>query len=521
MVRDFYGIDLGTSNSTICSIDEHGQPRPFQVGQGESYTLPSVVYYPENREPVVGDKAKNTIIAFPSRCVQHIKREMGNPNYHRIIDDKDLKPEDVSAEILKKLVAQANKRRVENGEEPVFNVVVSIPAKFGHFERQRTIKAVELAGLNLISLVHEPTAAALSFGIKKQDNKTFIVYDLGGGTFDVNVMRVGENHLRILAKGGDLHCGGIDWDTAIVRMGLREINKESSVEILRNNDRFESFLKSDEGQAMLASAESVKIDLCDPDNEGDCAFTFKYEGMLETVIINQDEFFDNTNPLVLRTIRKTEEVIQEAGIKDIEEIDEIIMVGGSSYMPQIETAIRRAFKIKNIHRQEPGLAISKGAAIFADLQEDWADTIGSESREAAPEQGAKLSPKASPTTEATRTLEQSPTTIAKKPRSRVEVKNHAPKITIDEIGGQSYGICYADRGRYNVYNLINKSDPLVLKRVFDQFVTKLPNQRFIDIDIREYDLNDKVVRESQIPSKRIAPNACSFSCRACWHEDSS
>jgi len=94
--------------------------------------------------------------------------------------------------------------------------------------------------------------------------------------------------------------------------------------------------------------------------------------------------------------------------------------------------------------------------------------------------------------------------IAKKPRSRVEVKNHTPKFTIDEIGGQSYGICYADRGRYNIYNLINKTDPLVLKRVFDQFVTKLPNQRFIDIDIREYDLNDKVVRENQISSNRIA-----------------
>ena len=112
-------------------------------------------------------------------------------------------------------------------------------------EKRFAIPLGNAIGLNLISLVHEPTAAALSFGIKKQDNKTFIVYDLGGGTFDVNVMRVGENHLRILAKGGDLHCGGIDWDTAIVRMGLREINKESSVEILRNNERFESFLKSD------------------------------------------------------------------------------------------------------------------------------------------------------------------------------------------------------------------------------------------------------------------------------------
>lgn len=508
MMKNFYGIDLGTSNSTICSIDEHGQPRPFQVGQGESYTLPSVVYYPENRDPVVGDKAKNTIIAFPSRCIQHIKREMGNPEYHRIIDGKDLKPEDISAEILKKLVSQANKRRVENGETPVNNVVVSIPAKFGHFERQRTIKAIELAGLNLISLVHEPTAAALSFGIKKQDNKTFIVYDLGGGTFDVNVMKVGENHLKILAKGGDLHCGGIDWDTAIVRMGLRELNKPSAIEVLRSNDRFESFLKSDEGQAMLASAESVKIDLCDPDNEGDCAFTFKFEGALETVTINQDEFFNDTNHLVLRTIKKTEEVIQEAGIKDHEkEIDEIIMVGGSSYMPQIEAAIRRAFKIKNIHRQEPGLAISKGAAIFADLQEDWADTIGTESApiEAATYKQAEAQPAPTMGTKATR--DEDSASIVKRPASRVVVKNHSPKITIDEIGGQSYGICYADRGRYNIYNLINKSDPLVLKRVFDQFVTKLPNQRFIDIDIREYDLNDKVVRENQIPSNRIAPNA--------------
>lgn len=515
MMRNFYGIDLGTSNSTICSIDEHGQPRPFQVGQGESYTLPSVVYYPENRDPVIGDKAKNTIIAFPSRCIQHIKREMGNPDYHRVIDDKDLKPEDISAEILKKLVSQANKRRVENGEDPVINVVVSVPAKFGHFERQRTIKAVELAGLNLISLVHEPTAAALSFGIKKQDNKTFIVYDLGGGTFDVNVMKVGENHLKILAKGGDLHCGGIDWDTAIVRMGLRELKKPSAIEVLRSNDRFESFLKSDEGQAMLASAESVKIDLCDPDNEGDCAFTFKYEGALETVTINQDEFFSETNHLVLRTIKKTEEVIQEAGIKDLEkEIDEIIMVGGSSYMPQIEAAIRRAFKINNIHRQEPGLAISKGAAIYADLlmaEEDWADTIRAETywKEHTPDAAESGSGG-----EAIRTLDQTPTTIAKKSLPKVQVMSYPPELTIDEIGGQSYGICYADKGRYNIYNLINKSDPLVLKRVFDQFVTKRPNQLFIDIDIREYDSNDKIVRENQVPSKRVAPNARLVFCRA-------
>jgi len=514
MTRDFYGIDLGTSNSTISSIDEHGQPKPFQVGQGESYMLPSVVYYPENRDPVVGDKAKNTVIAFPSRCVQHIKREMGNPDYHRQIDGRDLKPEDVSAEILKKLVSQANKRKEENGEAPVYNVVVSIPAQFGHNERQRTIKAVELAGLKLISLVHEPTAAALSFGVKKQDNKTFIVYDLGGGTFDVNVMRVGENHLKILAKGGDLHCGGIDWDTAIVRMGLRGLNKASSNELLRSNESFESFLRGNDGQSMLASAESVKIDLCDPDNEGDSAFTFRFEDKLETVIINQDEFFDNTNPLVLRTIQKTEEVIREAGIKDLEkEIDEIIMVGGSSYMPQIESAIRNAFKIKNVHRQEPGLAISKGAAIYAELlitEGDWADTIGSEVKDRANAPRPEFSPQTTavlPQEESTRTPDKTPTTIAKKPRFSTKVTNHTPAVTIEEIGGQSYGICYADRGHYYIYNLISKSDPLVLKRVFEQFVTKLPNQRFIDLDIREYESNTLILRECNVKSRRVAPNA--------------
>lgn len=519
-MKDFYGIDLGTTNSVISTLDSYGVPVAFQIGRRESFAVPSVVYYPKGKAPVVGQLARNMIETDPARCIRHIKREMGNEGFTKIIDGEEKSPEIVSADILRDLVKRANMKRHEQGLPAVYDVVVSIPAKYGDLERKRTIRAVELAGLNLISLVHEPTAAALNFGIRRGDRKTFIVYDLGGGTFDVNIMRVDGNELRILAKCGDLHCGGVDWDAEIVRMALAVLANEQKVPealgILGSPDGFRKFIQSDEGQAMLALAEEVKINLCDEQCLGDYDFTFTLGGT-RTVRIYKDQFINNTSPLVSRTIEKMEEAVREADIPmdNIEqEVDEIIMVGGSSYMPQIERAVGHRFNIRNIHRQEPGLAIAKGAALYADLRDRlWADTV----QEPASRKGASCDevPATLPKTESlplhsavSEPCAPAPAIPPEKPGVSVVVRHADPPIRIHEIGGRSYGVLARYGKRMVIYNIIKMSDDIeITKEVKGVFVTNRADQKYIDLDIREYDSNEMMVNFDSVRSKCITPKA--------------
>lgn len=522
-MRPFYGIDLGTTNSVICTLDDVGMPYVYHIGRQNTFSVPSVVWYQKGQKPVVGHLAKNYLPAHPELCVQYIKREMGSESFKRIINGEEKTPQTVSADILRDLVEKANAVREENGEAPVFDVVVSIPAKFGDIERRHTIEAIEAAGLKLIALVHEPTAAALSFGVRKEDNKTFIVYDLGGGTFDVNIMRVSGNKLRILAKGGDLQCGGIDWDKEIVKlalMGLATSGDSSAISILQNQAaRFNEFITTDEGQAMLAKAEDIKISISDPDCHNDLDFIFTFNGKTNTVRIQRDKFIANTSGLVSKTIKAMEETIREAGIAidDLEnQVDEIIMVGGSSYMPQIETAIRARFNVRSIHRQEPGLAIAKGAALYAGLRDNvWANTISEVSEETRT--SARTSP-AETTTTPSRNDNQSPASAIPSTNS-TPVQNHPQptstpagplvreRLEIEELGGHSYGIAFQNGRYFSVYNIILKSDDLVINKVFkDKFKTSQPDLRRIPIDIRENDSSEVIVKEGRL-LRCITPNA--------------
>lgn len=515
-MKNFYGIDLGTTNSLISTIVQDNIPIAFQIGRQESFAIPSVVYYPKDKEPVVGQLARNMLAMNPERCIQHIKREIGNETYERIIDGNKITPEIVLSDILRDIVKRANKKREEQGLPPVYDVVVSIPAKYGDLERKRTIKAVEIAGLKLIGLVHEPTAAAINFGLQREDNKTFIVYDLGGGTFDVNIMRIKSNELQILSKCGDLHCGGVDWDAEIVRMAIASLANENKLpevrDILRNNETFQQFLQSNEGQAMLALAEEVKINLCDEQCPEDYDFTFTI-GETRTIKIFRDQFFNNTSHLISRTINKMIEAIEEANIpiNNIEhEIDEIIMVGGASYMPQVETAIRNRFKVRNIHRQEPGLAIAKGAALYANMQDrSWANTVR-ETKCSENDDTSDVIPVALPETPSTSIL-----STPHIPEDRIETSRNietqkggnAPWVHIHEIGGRSYGIVARDGKCMVIYNIIKMNDDIeITKEIKGVFVTNRANQKEIDLDVREYDSNAEIVDLYSIKSKRITHN---------------
>lgn len=202
------GIDLGTTFSAVAAIDRHGQPRVLPNLEGKR-TTPSVVYFEEAGGVVVGEMARNQALADPTRTVQFIKREMGDPSFQLNVDGVDYVPEGISALILEKLKSDAE---AHLGTE-VRKAVVSVPAYFKDSQRLATQKAGEIAGLDVVAIINEPTAAAIAYGLARgQDHRHVLVYDFGGGTFDVTILRIEGNEFTVIATDGDSRLGGIDVD---------------------------------------------------------------------------------------------------------------------------------------------------------------------------------------------------------------------------------------------------------------------------------------------------------------------
>lgn len=345
-MSEFYGIDLGTTYSCISVIGDDGRPEVVQNPQGFSAT-PSVVALNEDGTWVVGSSAKSRLGSDPENVVAFIKREMSNPNYKCTLQGKEFTPVEISAQILKYLVDFANKkRRDEEGKDPIYDVAITIPAYFEQLETVRTKEAGEKAGLHVLRLIHEPTAAALSYGFKQKGDKTLLVYDLGGGTFDVSILQF-KNHLaNVLATRGDDKLGGADWDRQIVDMALKEINAN-----------WDDLDKAEQGMIMLA-AETAKIALTE--NE-DYHLTFKYRG-INDVTIRRSDFESSTRQLLLRTQGFVEEALAAAKMNS-SQIDEVIMVGGSSHMPQVPKLLKEIFPNINPKKIDVVTSVSRGAAL--------------------------------------------------------------------------------------------------------------------------------------------------------------
>ena len=222
-MAEFYGIDLGTTYSCIARIDSDSIPQIVSI-RGNQYT-PSAIAFDDNNKMIVGQAAKNNITNNRENTVILIKREMSNKDYTRTINGKTYTPVDISSFILKDLVDEANKQLAaeEDGFQPIYDVVITVPAYFGTLEKERTLAAGKKAGLNVLQLINEPTAAALAYGRKQRADKTLLVYDLGGGTFDVSILRFENWIINTLSTDGDHHLGGADWDRAIVDFALKKI----------------------------------------------------------------------------------------------------------------------------------------------------------------------------------------------------------------------------------------------------------------------------------------------------------
>ena len=355
MPKEVFGIDLGTTYSCIAEISDLDKLPVVIKNTEELQTTPSVVFFDDFDSPIVGGEAKRCMQQNPARTVAFIKREMSNPSYSRTIGGNTVSPVKISAMILKKLVDDANLNREFRGKKAIKDVVITVPAYFGNTERELTKQAGEAAGLNVLALLNEPTAAALSYGANKLEGKTFMIYDLGGGTFDVSIMKVKSGDLVTLSTDGDHHLGGVDWDTELVNYVLSNC---CSVD-----ERYEDIKNTRDGGALILAAEQCKKLLSKHDES---PMRFRYKNRMYTKPIKRSVFEELTADLLQKTIDVVHHAINISTEK-IVNIDEIILVGGSSYMPMVRNILSDEFPDTTIKldQYEPDLAVAKGAAIHA------------------------------------------------------------------------------------------------------------------------------------------------------------
>ena len=352
--RAVYGIDLGTTYSCIAQVDQFDQAIVLRNFEGDA-TTPSVVYFEDENNVLVGKDAKAMLETEPEKAVSFIKREMGNDAaFDKSLNTTPyhLDPSEISALILKKLVKDANDA---NGfPEPIKDVVITCPAYFGNKERMQTKQAGIIAGLNVLSIINEPTAAAIAYGTKVDERKTILVYDLGGGTFDVTIILVNKGAIKVIATGGDHHLGGVDWDTELASYMLDAFNSANDTNFSFDGD---TMLKN----TLLNMAENKKKLLT---GKNKVNVNINWEGKSARFEITRELFDSLTISKLNETIDATNSILEIARKKGFEKIDEFLLVGGSSRMPQVKARIDQEYGV-DARIGDVDEVVAKGAAIYA------------------------------------------------------------------------------------------------------------------------------------------------------------
>ena len=345
------GIDLGTTNSVV-AVMEGGEPTVISTQEGGRLT-PSVVGFSKSGERLVGQLAKRQAISNPDRTISSIKRQMGT-DFRVNIDDKKYSPEEISAMILQKLKEDAEKYLGET----VTQAVITVPAYFSDSQRQATKDAGKIAGLDVLRIINEPTAAALAYGIDKSNDHTVLVYDLGGGTFDVSILEMGDGVFEVKATNGDTRLGGDDFDERIMKWMIGEFKKETGIDL--SVDRMAL-------QRLREASEKAKIELSGvlTTNINLPFITAGSDGPKHLDMnLTRAKFEELTADLVERTMGPTRQALTDSGMT-ANEIDRVILVGGSSRIPAVQEAIKKILG-KEPHRGvNPDECVAVGAAIQA------------------------------------------------------------------------------------------------------------------------------------------------------------
>jgi len=345
------GIDLGTTNSVV-AVMEGGEPTVITNTEGSRLT-PSVVGFSKTDERLVGQLAKRQAVSNPDRTFASIKRHMGT-DYKVTVDSKNYSPQEISAMILQKLKADAEAYLGET----VTQAVITVPAYFNDSQRQATKDAGKIAGLEVLRIINEPTAAALAYGMDKGEEHTILVFDLGGGTFDVSVLELGDGVFEVKATNGNNHLGGDDFDQLVMNWIVEEFKKENSLDLSKDKMAAQRLIEAAEkAKVELSTALSTNINL--PFITADANGPKHLD-----LTLTRAKFDELTASLVEATMEPTRKALQDSGLS-ASDIDKVILVGGSSRIPAVQEAIKKNLA-KEPHRGvNPDECVAIGAAIQA------------------------------------------------------------------------------------------------------------------------------------------------------------
>ena len=343
------GIDLGTTNSCV-AVMEGGEPVVIANAEG-SRTTPSVVAFAKNGERMVGQVAKRQAIQNPDRTIASIKRQMGTD--HKVtVDGKSYTPQEISAMILQKLKADAEAYL----GQPVSEAVITVPAYFNDSQRQATKDAGKIAGLDVKRIINEPTAAALAYGVDKEEDQKIMVYDLGGGTFDVSILDIGDGIIEVLSTAGDTHLGGDDFDQRIMNYLAAEFKKENGIDLTTDKVAM---------QRLKEAAEKAKIELSGvtTSNINLPYITADATGPKHLdVTLTRAKFNELTADLVEKTMVPVRQAMSDAGLS-ASDIAKVLLVGGSSRIPAVQDAVKKITGKDGFKGINPDECVAVGAAI--------------------------------------------------------------------------------------------------------------------------------------------------------------
>jgi molecular chaperone DnaK (HSP70) len=350
-----YGIDLGTTYSCIAYVDEYGKPVVLKNQEGDS-TTPSVVQFVDGQSRVVGKEAKNVSQLYPDSVVAMVKREMGT-TWRKTYEGKEYAPEEISSYILSKVVQDA---AVATGEQ-VTDVVITVPAYFGIAERAATEAAGKIAGLNVRAILNEPTAAAFAYGMGQEKDMRVLVFDLGGGTFDITLIDITEDAIDVVATGGNHRLGGHDWDTDIVTYLAAQWQAQSGSgedPLDSPETRNQLYKDAEDRKRSLTVRPSVDI-------------AVSHNGDVRKVTLTREKFEELTRARLEETIAHTRQTLEEAKLvlqargKPIEPLfHKLLLVGGSTRMPQVTRRLKEEFPGVEPQMFDPDESVAKGAALY-------------------------------------------------------------------------------------------------------------------------------------------------------------
>ncbi|MGM0686563.1 MAG: molecular chaperone DnaK [Promethearchaeati archaeon] len=345
------GIDLGTTNSGIAYM-EGGKPQIIPNAEGKRLT-PSVVGITEKGEIIVGELAKRQAISMPDRTVRSIKRHMGE-DYTVEIDDKQYTPQEISAMILRKLKNDAK----EYLDEEIEKAVITVPAYFNDSQRQATKDAGRIAGLDVLRIVNEPTASTLAYGLGKKEEMKVLVYDLGGGTFDVSILDVAEDVYEVMSTSGDTKLGGDDWDQRVMDWIVDEFKKEHGIDLSEDLTAMQRIKEAaEQAKIELSTVKETNINL--PYITADESGPKHIDLDLTRAKLEQ-----MTEDLVQKTMGPLRRALSDAKLEP-EEVDKILLVGGATRMPMIQESVRGIFGKEGEKSINPDEVVALGAAVQA------------------------------------------------------------------------------------------------------------------------------------------------------------